>query len=60
MTYCKMSISEKMETINNKIEPNITQYNLDGQTANIFVSSPGNLGKSKFLTSKDVYHKKIC
>ena len=60
MTYCKMSISEKMETINNKIEQNITQYNLDGQTANIFVSSPGNLGKSKFLTSKDVYHKKIC
>ena len=55
-----MSISEKMETINNKIEQNITQYNLDGQTANIFVSSPGNLGKSKFLTSKDVYHKKIC
>ena len=59
MTYCKMSISEKMETINNKIEQNITQYNLDGQTANIFVSSPGNLGKSKFLTGKGIYHKKI-
>ena len=59
MTYCKMSISEKMETINNKIERNITQYNLDGQTANIFVSSPGNLAKSKFLTGKGIYHKKI-
>ena len=31
----KMSISEKIRTINNKIEQNKAQYNLDRQTAKI-------------------------
>ena len=34
-TYYKMSISEKIKTIDNKIEQNKAQYNLDRQTAKI-------------------------
>ena len=32
-TYYKMSISEKIKTIDNKIEQNKAQYNLDRQIA---------------------------
>ena len=44
-----MSISEKIKAINNKIEENKAQYNLDRQTANIFILSSGNVGKYEFL-----------
>ena len=40
-----MSISDKIKTINKKIEQNKAQYNLDRQTANISALSSGNLSK---------------
>ena len=40
-----MSISDKIKTINRKIEQNKTQYNLDRQTAKISALSSGNLSK---------------
>ena len=49
-----MSISEKIKTIDNTIEQNKAQYDFDGQTAKISASSPRNVSKYEFLTSKDV------
>ena len=54
----KMSISEKIKTINNKIEQDKTQYNLDRQTAKISVLSLGNDSKYELLTRKDVLAEK--
>ena len=34
-TYYKMIVSEKIKTVDNKIEQNNTQYNLDRQIAKI-------------------------
>ena len=56
----KMSISEKIKTINNKIEQDKAQYNLDRQTAKIFVLSLGNDSKYELLTRKDVLAEKTC
>ena len=53
-----MTISEKIKTINKKIEKNKAQYDLDRQTAKISVLSSGNVGKSEFLTGKDVLPEK--
>ena len=47
-----MSISEKIKTIDNKIEQNKTQYNLDKQTAKISALLSGNVSKYEF--SKDL------
>ena len=40
-----MSISDKIKTINKKIEQNKAQYNLDRQTAKISALSSGYLSK---------------
>ena len=53
-----MSISKKIEAINNKIVQNKAQYNLVRQTAKIFALSSGNVSKSEFLTGKDVLPEK--
>ena len=53
-TYYKMSISEKIKAINNKIEQNKAKYNLDRQTAKISALSSGNNRKYEFLTCKDI------
>ena len=42
-TYYKMSISEKIKTIDNKIEQNKAQYNSDRQTAKVSALSSGNV-----------------
>ena len=55
-TYYKMRTSEKIKTIDNKIEQNKAQYNLDRQTAKISALSPGNVSKYEFLTGKNVLH----
>ena len=47
-TYYKMSISEKIKTIDNKIEQNKAQYNLDRQTAKILGLSSGNMVNINF------------
>ena len=53
-----MNISEKIKTINNKIEQNKAQYNLDRQTAKLSALSSGNISKIELLTSKDVLPEK--
>ena len=53
-----MSISEKVKTINNKIEQNKAQYNLDRKTAKISALSSGNVSKYEFLTGKYVLPEK--
>ena len=52
-----MTVSEKIKTIDNKMEQNKTQYDLDRQTANNYALSSGNVSKYAFLTDKDVYPK---
>ena len=53
-----MSISEKIKTINNKIEQNKAQYDLDRQTAKISALSSGNVRKYEFLIGKDFLPEK--
>ena len=53
-----MSISEKIKTINNKIEQNKAQYNSDRQTAKISALLSENLSKYEFLTPKDAFPEK--
>ena len=53
-TYYKMTINEKIKTIENKIEQNKAQYDLDKQHAKISALSSGNVSKYEFLTGKDV------
>ena len=55
-TYYKNEyISDKIKTIDNKIEQNKAQYNLDRETARISALSSGNVSKYEFLTGKDVF-----
>ena len=53
-----MSNSDKIKTINNKIERNKAQYSLDRQTAKISALSLGNVSKYKFVTDKYVLPRK--
>ena len=57
-TYYKMSISEKIKTINNKFGRNKAQHNLDRQTTKISTLSSGNVRKYDFLTGNDVLPQK--
>ena len=51
--YYKISISDKIKTIDNKIEQKKAQYNLDRQSAEISALSSGNVIKYEFLTGKN-------
>ena len=53
-----MIISEKIKTIDNKIEQNKTQYTVDRQFAKISALSSENVSKYEFLTAKDVLSEK--
>ena len=53
-----MSFSEKIKTINKKIEHNKAQYSLDKQTAKISALWSGNASKYEFLTGKDILPEK--
>ena len=53
-----MTVSEKIKTVNKKIEQNKAQYKLNRQTAKISTLSSGNIGKYEFLTGKDVLQGK--
>ena len=53
-----MRITEKIKTIDNKIEQNKAHYNLDRQTVKISTLSSINLSKYEFLTGKDVLPEK--
>ena len=50
-----MSISEKIETIDNKIKQNKARYN---ETTKISALSSGNVSKYEFLTGKGVLPEK--
>ena len=54
----KMSISQKIKAVNNKIEQNKAQYDLDRQTAKVSAFLSGNVSKHEFLTGKDVLPQK--
>ena len=54
----KMSISEKLKGINNKIKQNKAQHDLDKQTTKISAVSSGNVTEYEFLTGKDVLPQK--
>ena len=49
-----MTDSEKIKTINKKIEQNKAQYDSDRQTAKISALSSGNVSKYEFLIGEDV------
>ena len=53
-----MSITDKIKTIDIKIEQSKAQYNFDWQTAKISTLSSGNVSKYKFLTGRDVLVEK--
>ena len=57
-TYYKITVSEKIKTINNRIKQNKAQYNSDRQTANNSDLSSGIAGKYQFLSGKDVLTEK--
>ena len=54
----KMSISQKIKAVNNKIEQNKAQYDLDRQTAKVSAFLSRNVSKYEFLTGKDVLPQK--
>ena len=54
-----MSISEKIKTIDNKIEQSKSQYKLDRQTAKLSALLSGNVNKYEFLTGKDAALKRF-
>ena len=54
-----MSITEKIKTINNKIEQNKAKYDLDRQTAKIPALSSGNVSKLNFWVAKMFYGKRL-
>ena len=53
-----MSISEKIEIVNNKIDQNKAQYSLDSQTAKTLLHHQENVSKYEFFTGKDALPKK--
>ena len=53
-----MTDSEKIKTINKKIEQNKAQYDSDRQTAKISALSSGNVSKYEFLIGEDVLSEK--
>ena len=54
----KVTINEKIETIENTIKQNKTEYNLDRQSAEISPLSLENVSKYQFSTGKDVLPEK--
>ena len=57
-THHKANISEKIKTINNKIEQNKAEYNSNRQTGKISALSSGNISKYEFLTDKELLPEK--
>ena len=53
-----MTITDKIKTINNKIDENKVQQNLNKQTAKISSLSSGNVSKYEFLTGKNILPEK--
>ena len=54
-----MIVSQKITTINNKIEQNRFHYNLDKKTAKISALSSGYVGKYNFFTGEYVLPEKL-
>ena len=54
-----MNTSQKINTIDNKIEQNKAQNDLDTETASISALSLGNASKYEFLTGKDLLPERL-
>ena len=54
----KMTVSERIKTIDNKIKQNKAQYDLERQISQISALLSGNVSKYEFLTEKNVLAKK--
>ena len=54
----KMTVSERIKTINNKIKQSKAQYDLERQISQISALLSGNVSKYEFLTEKNVLAKK--
>ena len=54
----KMTIGEKIKTIDNIIKKSKAQYDLGRQTAKISALSSGNVSKYEFLAGKNVLSEK--
>ena len=52
-----MTVSEKIKTIDNKIEQNKAQNDLDRNTDKISAKSSGNVSEYEFLLAKMFYQK---
>ena len=53
-----MTVSEKIKTIENTIEPSKTQYDLDRQTTEIWALSSGNVNKYEILAGEKALPEK--
>ena len=53
-----MTVSEKIKSIDNKIEQNKAQHKLEIQTAEVLEISSGNVCKYKILTGEDILREK--
>ena len=54
----QITVSEKINTIDNKIEQNKAQYDTDRQTAKKSALLSGNVSKYELITGKDVLPEK--
>ena len=57
MHLYRMTITEQVKILEDKIRANKAQYNLDRQAAKIFALSGGELEKYKYLTGEDLGYK---
>ena len=59
-TYYKVTIAEKIKTIDKKIKQNKDQYDLDRQTPKISGLSSGNVVNMHFRLAEMFYQQKAC
>ena len=56
-TFIKMTRSDQIKILNDKIKANNAQYDVNRLNAEISASSSGDLGKYEFLTNQDLKYK---
>ena len=57
-SYFKITVTQEIKSINNKIEQNKAQYNLNKETVKTSTLLSGNVTKYWFLTGEDVLPEK--
>ena len=56
-SFIKMTLTEQVKILDDKIKANKTQYDLDGEAAKIFALPSGELEKYEYLTGEDLRYK---